>query len=198
MPTLSAPSTSCLKLSPTMTASAGVTSSSCSAALKMLGCGFIRPWSDEDTVALMSPSQLEVRLKRSQAAVRVRDQADAHAGTRQLPHHRRHVVVHLEVLIGGPLAVDLARALVDARAAAAHHLDDRARVGDEDLRRRRRIVRAIEQRGRAGHRGVEPRGVDGHAVARAESLIAFAAKGRSGVDQREVDVEEDGLQSRSS
>src|SRR5216684_6221428 len=55
MPARIAPSTSWRRLSPTITASAGATFTSCSAAEKMLGCGFMKPCSDEDTVAVMSP-----------------------------------------------------------------------------------------------------------------------------------------------
>ena len=39
---------------------------------------------------------------------------------------------------------------------------------------------------------VQTRGLDRHTVTRAERLIAFATERRTGIDQREVDVEENG------
>ena len=59
--------------------------------------------------------ELEVLLERRQAAMRVRDQADLDAAGRQLPQHRRHVVIQEEVLAGRPFRVDLGRAGVEAR-----------------------------------------------------------------------------------
>ena len=65
-------------------ASGGGTSNSSSAALKILGCGFIMPWSEDETVAVMSPSsskwvwndarqrcEFETRPMRTPAVVRV-------------------------------------------------------------------------------------------------------------------------------
>ena len=65
---------------------------------------------------------------------------------RERAKHRRHVVVQLEVLAGGPFVVDLARARVEARAVAAHLLDDVPRVRDED----RRVVRRLSGRSSSG------------------------------------------------
>ena len=53
MPARRAPSTSCPTLSPTITASAGATPSSCRHASKMLGFGFRKPCCDEETAALI-------------------------------------------------------------------------------------------------------------------------------------------------
>ena len=55
MPARLAPSTSWRTLSPTITASPAGTFTSCSAAEKMLGCGFMKPCSDEETVAAIKP-----------------------------------------------------------------------------------------------------------------------------------------------
>src|SRR5437763_59676 len=67
---------------------AAATSTSCSAAEKMLGCGFMKPCSDEDTVAAMSPSsskcdwndarqrcELEINPRRMPAAASARSTA---------------------------------------------------------------------------------------------------------------------------
>src|ERR1700675_2584155 len=94
---------------------------------------------------------------------------------------------------GGPLRVDFARAGIEARSVATHLLDDVPRVVDEDLAVVRRVVRTIEQRGRARHGGVELRRVDRHPVPLAKRTVAVAAEHRPGIDQREVDVEENGF-----
>ena len=125
--------------------------------------------------------------------MRVGDQTDPDAGAGQLPQHIGHVVVQLEVLARRPLGVDLAGACVEVRPAAAHPLDDVLGVGDEDLGVVRHVVGAVEQRRGAGDGAGELRGIDVHPVTRAERLVALAAKRRAGVDQREVDVEEDCL-----
>ena len=97
----------------------------------------------------------------------------------------------------GPLGVDLARARIDRVPGAAHPLHDVRGVSDVDLGVVRRVVRALEERCRAGHRLVEFRLVDLHAVPLAERPVAFGAKHRARADQREVDVEEDGFRSHS-
>src|SRR5581483_3517719 len=74
---------------------------------------------------------------------------------------------------------------------SAHLLDDRARVGDEDLRIVL-VARLVEQARGARHGRLEARRIDLDAVRRAERLVAFAAEDGPGADQREVDVEEDG------
>jgi hypothetical protein len=137
--------------------------------------------------------QIEMRLERRQAAMRVGDQTDPDAGAGQLPQHIRHVIVQLEVLARRPFRIDFAGARVEVRPAAAHLLDDVLRVGDEDLGVVRRLVGAVEQRRGAGHGTGELRGIDVHPVPRAERLVALAAKRRAGVNQREIDVEEDGF-----
>src|SRR6478752_6289522 len=85
-----------------------------------------------------------MRLKGGEAAMRVRNQADAHTGVRKLAKHRGDIIVHLEMLTRRPLAVNLVRALVDTPAAAAHHLDDPAGIRDEN-RRVVDVVFAVEQ-----------------------------------------------------
>jgi CubicO group peptidase (beta-lactamase class C family) len=56
MPTCTAPAMSCARLSPTITDSAAETSTSLSAASKMLGCGFMKPCCDDETAAVIRPS----------------------------------------------------------------------------------------------------------------------------------------------
>ncbi len=55
------------------------------------------------------PLEREVGLERRQRALGVRDQADLVAGAVQLAQHVGHVLVHLEVMAGGPFVVDVAR-----------------------------------------------------------------------------------------
>ena len=53
------------------------------------------------------------------------------------------------------------------------------------------FLRVVED-GRGGADGrSEARGIDGDAVPRAEARVALALERRTGIDQREVDVEED-------
>ena len=109
----------------------------------------------------------------------------------QRAQHVGHVLVHLEVVARRPLVVDVARRALDAVARAAHVLDDAPGVLDEDLR----IVDVavgLEQRRRGGDRAVEGQRVDGDVVPRTEVTVADALERRARVDQREVDVEEDG------
>ena len=61
----------------------------------------------------MKSLQLEMRLERIEAAVRVRDQADPDTRRVSALQHGRHIVVQLEVLVRRPLRVDLARAGID-------------------------------------------------------------------------------------
>src|SRR6185436_9511188 len=94
------------------------------------------------------------------------------------------------------LRVDLARARVQhavLAASSSHFFDDVACVGDEELMIVRRAFGVVEQRRRAGDRRLELQGIDVDVVPLRKCLIAFAAKRRTGIDQREVDVEDDGL-----
>ena len=52
------------------------------------------------------------------------------------------------------------------------------------------IARFVQHRGRQGHGLVEPGRVNGNAVPFAEPLIALPAERGAGVDEREIDVEE--------
>src|SRR6185436_13965621 len=98
---------------------------------------------------------------------------------------------HVKVMMGRPLVVHLDGARLDARAGAAHRLDDRRGVAVEDRRIVDVALGGVEHGRRHGHGIGEPRLVELEAVALAEAAIALAAKRRAGVDQREVDVEED-------
>src|SRR5207249_12111180 len=68
--------------------------------------------------------QREMRLKRREAPMRVRNETDADAGCFQLAERRRNILVELEVVARRPLCINLARALLDARALTSHLLDD--------------------------------------------------------------------------
>ena len=59
----------------------------------------------------MMSAERKVLAKRIEAAMRIRNHADDEAALLQLGHHRRHVVVHLEVVIHRPLIVNVARDL---------------------------------------------------------------------------------------
>src|SRR3989442_9610387 len=91
-----------------------------------------------------------------------------------------------------PLGVDLARAIVDARATAAHLLDDVPRVLNEDSRIVLRLFRAVEERGGTRDGCLELCWIGLHPIARAERPVALAPKHLARIDQREVDVEENG------
>ena len=117
----------------------------------------------------------EVGLERVQAAVRIRDQPDLQAGGVQRPQHAGNVVVHREMMAGGPFGVDVARRGFDPGPGAAHALDDPPRVVDVDLRVVVVDVAArIERGGRRGDGAIERVGIDRDAVARAEVAVAAA------------------------
>ena len=168
------------------------TSISCSAASKMLGCGFMKPCSDDDTAAVISPSSSKWLWNEARQRWVFEIRPMRMPAPRSIAQHRRHIVVQLEVLAGGPLVVDLLGACVHAAARAAHPLDDRGRVSMKQRRFVDVVARFVEHRGRGSHRRVEPRRIDRDAVAGAELLVALALERRAGIDQREIDVEEDG------
>ena len=99
-------------------------------------------------------------------------------------------------MIGSPLLVDSLGNRDHRRAATAHVLDDRRRVVHEqgivvDL-----LLDLVEDE----RRGRDRRRQTGSASTittrlRAETRVAFTLKRRAGIDQREVDVEEDGARS---
>ncbi len=82
--------------------------------------------------------------------------------------------------------------MINAGAAAAHVLDDRRRVVNEELVVIDRLLDFVEDERRGGNGVVEPRRVDGDAFLGAEARVALALKGRPRKDQREIDVEKDG------
>ena len=128
--------------------------------------------------------------------MRIRNQPDLHAVGRQLRERRRHIVVQLEVMAARPLRIDFTRARVQHAVRAplsAHFLDDVTRVGDEELVVVRRALRVVEQGGGARDRRLEFQRIDVDVVPPRKCLITLAAEGRSGIDQGEVDVKDDGL-----
>ena len=132
----------------------------------------------------------EVLAERVEAAMRIRDQADGQPALLQRLEHRRHVVVHLEVVVHRPLLVDLARHVDDVGAAAAHLLDDRRGVVDEDVVRVDLLLDLVEDERRCGSRLVELRRIDLDAARGAGAPVSLGLKRRPGIDQREIDVEE--------
>ncbi len=191
MPIWRAPSMSAFTLSPTMTAAAAGSPTAASAASKMAGCGFRNPSSADEIARREDVVEGEVGGELVEGALRVRDQPDLQAGLRQPPQDRLHVVVEEEVMAGRPLVVDVPGREVRAGATPAHVLDDRPRVVDEQLGVVVVRLHFVEHRRRLRDGRPEQRRVDRHAVAGAEEPVALALKGRAGVDQREVDVEED-------
>ena len=141
------------------------------------------------------PLEREVGLKRSQGALRVRDESNLEARGMERAQHVGHILVHLEVMARGPLVVDLPRGALDARSRTAHRLDDAHGVVNEDLRIVN-VTAGFEMRGGRHHRAAECLGIDRDVVPRAEVAVADALKRRTRVDQREVDVEEDGAGDR--
>ena len=109
--------------------------------------------------------------------------------------HRLDVIVHLEVMIPGPLLVDSLGNRDHRRSAAAHVLDDRRRVMDKQGIVIDRLLDFVEDERRGRDRRLKPARVDGEPGIRAETRVSFTLKRRAGIDQREVDVEEDGARS---
>ena len=81
--------------------------------------------------------ELEVRLERREAAVRVRDQSDLQARGVQAPQHLGHVFVQREMLARRPTRRRSRVRRLERRAAAAHPFDDASRVVHVELRDRR-------------------------------------------------------------
>jgi hypothetical protein len=80
------------------------------------------------------PFEREMGLERGQAPLGVGNEPDLQACRVQRAQHVGNIFVHLEVLTGGPLIVDIARRTIDSRPGAAHPLDNPPRVLDEYLR----------------------------------------------------------------
>ena len=171
-----------VRLSPTITASPGSTCIRSSAARKMCGCGFMNPWSDDDTATAIRPSSSKCDWN----DVRQRWEFEI----RPMPHAARaaapasvssDVVVEREVVVFGPVVVELAR--------HQHRRPGREPPISSMIRRVYLTIQIgvvecvgrVEHRGGAGDRGVEPRRVDRHAVAGAARLVA----GRPGTAVRD-------------
>ena len=135
----------------------------------------------------------EVGLERVQAAVRIRNQSDLQAGGVQRPEHAGNVVVHREMVAGGPFGVDVACRGFDPGPGASHAFDDPPRVVDVNLRVVVVDVAArIEHGGSRGDGAIEGAGIDRDAVARAEVTVPATLERGAGVNQGEIDIEEDG------
>ena len=97
----------------------------------------------------------------------------------------------------GPLGVNLFGTGIEPVAPATHPFDDRARVAYEDGGIVQLVVLLLEDRGRGAHGIGEPVDIDANPVASAELLVTHALKGRPGINQREIHVEEHGLHGRA-
>ena len=131
IPTARAPSMSSAIMSPTITASAGSTSSRSRTARKIEACGFVRPWWKELMPASTSRPWWRANSRTSRAELEtspIRRPGGAHRGERI-----RHVVVELEVLVPLPAARDLDRAVVRGVGLAAHPADDPLGEAEPDL-----------------------------------------------------------------
>src|SRR5688500_5366354 len=143
-------------------------------------------------------AQREMIAERVEAAMRVRNGADDQAPLAELGQDRRHIVVELEVMVHRPLVVDLPRHLNHLLAAAAHALDDRRRVVHEQIVVVDLVFDFVEDERRGGGGGVELRRIDLDARRLARAPVAFCLKRRSRIDQREIDVEKDRADHKSS
>ena len=108
----------------------------------------------------------------------------------QLFEHGQGVVVQLEVLCALPGVRHLLRACV--RLADAAHADDDS-FGEEhpDLLVVVELRSTLERRDRAAARVVIPRGIEFEPEPLAEPAVALGPEVRSGLRDREVDVEND-------
>src|SRR5205814_10461591 len=112
---------------------------------------------------------------------------------------RRHVFVQLEMMAARPFGVHLARAGVERcvrASSAAHLLDDVARVRDEQLVVVRRSFRIVEHRRGARDGGLEFLRIEVDIVPLRKRLVPFAAEHRPWIDQREIDIEQNGARPR--
>ena len=137
--------------------------------------------------------ELEVAGERLEGAVGVGDQAQPKPPPPELAEGGHHVVVELEVVARGPLAVHLLGATLEVRPGAPHLLDEVADVAKEEGRVVDQVVGIVEQRRGARHRGVVGgRVAVGDAVTGAEVAVPVGLEERPRVDEGEIDVEEHG------
>ncbi len=102
IPTRRAPSMSCVRLSPTITASAAETPASFSAASKMLGCGFMKPCCEDETATSMRPSSSKCSWNASRQRCEFEISPIRMSLGRERLERRRHVVVEQKVLAQRP------------------------------------------------------------------------------------------------
>ena len=123
----------------------------------------------------------------------IRDETDPKPRGVQAHHRPPHVLVQGEVLACRPLVIDLTRTGIEAQAGTAHPLENAASIPNEELRAIDVILGMVElHRGRS-HRALKPRRVGLYTMPGGKPLIASCVERRSGIDQREIDVKEDGL-----
>src|SRR3954467_2090674 len=130
-----------------------------------------------------------MRFERRQAAMGIRNQSNLQSRSVQSSEHIRHIVIQREVTACCPLVIDLPRRNLDGFSAPAHAFDDPFRVVDVELRVIH-VVAGVQARGRGSDGAVEESTIDLDSVTRAELVIPGRLKSWSGINQREVDIEE--------
>ena len=93
-----------------------------------------------------------------------------------------------------PLPHDVERARPRARAAATHALHDLLRERDPQLLVVDEVGVSLEVLDRGPSRIVVPLGLEAQAMAGADPAVALRPELRPGPEQREVDVEQNGLE----
>ena len=191
----SAPSMSSAIMSPTITASAGSTSSRSRTARKIDACGFVRPWWKELMPASTSSPWWRANSRTSRAEFETRPMR--RPAERSAVEHVRHVVVELEVLVPLPGARDLDGAGVRRVCVPAHAAHDPLGEAEPDLVvvLELGVAAEIDESGVAG-RLVAAR-LEPEPVALAGADVALRPELRPRPREREVDVEEDCAEHRS-
>jgi hypothetical protein len=95
-----------------------------------------------------------------EAAVRIRNHAQHIAFGEKFLQHVCDVLIHLKVMVRGPLLVDSARGVEHTWSAAAHVLDDRCRVVDKEAVVIKRLFDFVEDERCCRDGAVKSRGVD--------------------------------------
>src|SRR5262245_51374950 len=97
----------------------------------------------------------------------------------------------MKVMRRRPLVVDLRRARIQVRTGTAHLLDDPTRVAHEDIGVVDVLLLGVENHRRSANGMAEANTLNRDPMLRAETLVPLALERRTGIDEREIDVEED-------
>ena len=133
-----------------------------------------------------------------EVALTVRDEPDLDPVTSQLVEHRKRVLVEREVLVALPLPHHVHRARSGASRVASHPEHDLLRERDPDLLVVNEITLARQRLDRIDPCLRVALRVEDETVAFANSPVPLRPELRSRSKEREVDVEEDGPEHRSS